>query len=657
VLRRPPPAPELQNALHDRCLRRCLHHRRLWAYDQGVKLDVRARPPAKLSLRVSTLAPLDVRALITAKLNVRALASARRNVWVPTLALLAVACAATALGGCGSSSPTGTSASPATVVPSSAPLYVEADVTPTGNLQTYATATARTLTGRPKPFTTLLQLLQGPTGKTPNYDQEVKPWLGPHAGVFLDSIAASGAQGLVQEALTKALSEGLPGVEAALLGTSGLPALLESSAAQGALVLDTTDVAKAQSFLEAQAHSAGAHTASYGGITYEVAPDGVAEGIVHHFAVIGSEAGIKSVIATAAGGASLAQASTYTKLASTAETGALANAYLSFEALARSLKTTSASADSTLALLRGVLGNPAQAYLSLVPSSNTVALDVDTLPASTGSGTSESSSGESGSGGANHTGTTGAQVLSGLPGGAWLAVGIGDLGHTVGGNTQGLQAITSLLSGLNFGSISIAKAVAPLSSHSINVQHDLLSWMGPTGIYASGSSLLALQAAVVITSKDPALSRAAVPKLAQAYREVGAQTSPTSVPGAEVAMTIRLPDFPLELTMAYGQSKFVLGIGASSAQEALNPQTTLAGTPAYNTAASALGQGIQPSALVEFRTLLGLMESVGLNQAPGFSSIASAVQPLDTLAAGGGKSLPGGVKRARLVLGLQPAGG
>ena len=569
-------------------------------------------------------------------------------------ATLAVAILAGALGGCGSSSPTGTSASPATVVPGSAPLYAEAVVTPTGNLKTYATSTGRTLTGRPKPYATLLKLLQGPTGKTPT-EQEVKPWLGPHAGVFLSSIDASGSEGLIHEALTKALSEGLTGVEAALLGSGGLPTLLSSSAVQGALVLDTTDVAKARSFLEAQAHSADAHTESYSGVTYQVAPDGIAEGVVHRFAVIGSEAGVKSVIATAAGGPSLAQASTYTKLSSTAEgsgiqSPALANVYLDLEALTHSIKAASGGTESTLQLLRGLLGDPGQVYLSLIPSTNTVALDVDTLPPTAGSGAGGSSSGGSG--------TTGAQVLSGLPGGAWLAIGIGDLDHTVGGNVQGLRALASLASGLNFGSsISVAKVLAPLSSHAINVQHDLLSWMGATGIYVSGSSVLNLQAAVLITSKDPALSRAAVAKIAQAYREAGGLTSPTSVPGAEVAVTIKLPSFPLTLTMADGQGKFVLGLGPSSVQEALNPQTTLAGTPAYTTAANALGQEIQPSALIEFRTLLGLIESLGLNEAPGFSGIASGLRALDTLAVGGGKSLPGGVKRARVVLGLQPAGG
>ena len=249
--------------------------------------------------------------------------------------LAAAATLAAALGGCGSS-PSGTSASPATVTPASAPLYIDAVVRPEGSLKTDATTTAHTLTGRRHPFEGLLKLLAGPTGKTPNYAKEVEPWLGTNAGAFLSTVALSHAEGLLSSAtLEKLLSEGLPGLEAALLGQSGLQAALSASSAQGALVLDTTDVAKAQSFLEGQAHSAGAHTTSYHGATYQVSPDGVAEGIVHKFAVIGSEAGLKSVIETAAGGPSLAQASAYSKLTSTAEHGSLANAYLSSEELAQ----------------------------------------------------------------------------------------------------------------------------------------------------------------------------------------------------------------------------------------------------------------------------------------------------------------------------------
>jgi hypothetical protein len=551
------------------------------------------------------------------------------------------------------------------VTPASAPLYIDATVRPEGSLKADATSAADTLTGRPKPFEGLLKLLAGPTGHAPSYAREVEPWLGPHAGIFLSAVDLSRAQGLLGgELLKRALSEGLAGVEAVLVdqsiasdrrsaGQGGLQAALSSAAAQGALVLDTTDPAKARAFLEAQARSAGARTASYRGVAYQVSPDGVAEGIVHRFAVIGSEAGLKSVIDTAAGGGALAQATPYTKLASTApgSTTSLANLYFNAEALAHSA-TGGGGTESILPLVEGLLGNPGQLYASLIPSAGTVALDLDTLPgASSSAHPAGSSAGESG--------TSGAQVLSALPGSSWLAIGIGDLSRTLG-SAQGLHALASLASGVSLGSISLTSAFAPLRSHTFDVQRDLLSWMGATGVYVSGSSLLSLQAAVVITSKDPARSRAAVAQLAQAYREAGGQTAPTSVPGTETAVTVKLPSFPLTLTMAYGQGKFVAGLGASSIEEALDPQTKLAGTSSYDAAASALGQGLQPSALVEFHTLSGLLESLGLNQAPSISGFASAVAPLSTLAVGGWESLPGGVRRARVVLGLQapqPASG
>jgi Protein of unknown function (DUF3352) len=556
-----------------------------------------------------------------------------------SIAAAALLALAVLVGGCGASAkPPGTSASPATVVPASAPLYLDAVVRPEGALKSDATSAASTLTGRAKPFDGLLKLLAGPAGRTPNYAREVSPWLGTRAGVFLGAADLARVGGLLGgELLKKVLSEGLVGIETALLGSGGLPAVLGAHGADGALVLDTSDVGAAHAFLEGQGRAAGSRAVTYRGISYSLSPSGVAEGIVRRFAVVGSEAGFKSVVDTASGGPPLAQLPAYSTLVSSAESGSLANLWFSPEEFGRSAPSGSA-ATSLLPLVTGLLGNPRSLYLSIVPSANTVAVDLDTLPPPAAAGAG---------------GTTGAEVLRGLPGGAWLAIGIGNLSKSVGGGASGLGALASLASGVSLGSISFAAALAPLRSHSINVQRDLLGWTGATGLYVSGSSILALQAALVITSKNPALSRAAVAKIAAAYREAGGQTAPTSVPGTETAVTVKLPNFPLTLTMAAGLGKFVIGIGAASVQEALSPQTTLAGTPAYNAAASALGQGIQPSALVEFHTISALLESLGLNQAPGFSGFASAVAPLSSLAVGGWETLPGGVKRARVVVGLQ----
>ncbi len=150
------------------------------AYDPHVRSTARATPLASAPSPASTTTP-----------------ASRRAGRAPAALAAVAAILLAALAGCGSSSPSGTSASPATVVPGSAPLYIDAAVRPEGTLKADANTSGRTLTGRQKPFEGLLKLLAGPTGKTPNYAHEIEPWLGPHAGIFLTAVDLSHAQGLL----------------------------------------------------------------------------------------------------------------------------------------------------------------------------------------------------------------------------------------------------------------------------------------------------------------------------------------------------------------------------------------------------------------------------------------------------------------------------
>ena len=142
---------------------------------------------------------------------------------------------------------------PATIVPASAPLYIGAIVQPSGTLKTNTEATARKLTHSGEPFSGLLKLLS-PSGQQLNYASEVKPWLGANAGAFLTSIDAAkathGAHGHARRS---------PGRRRAswALAEGALRGLLANSYAQGAIVLDTTDVGKARSFLQARAKRSG----------------------------------------------------------------------------------------------------------------------------------------------------------------------------------------------------------------------------------------------------------------------------------------------------------------------------------------------------------------------------------------------------------------
>jgi hypothetical protein len=585
----------------------------------------------------------------------RARAHAKRTI---ALFVLALTTAAVAFGaaGCGSS-PSGTSTDPANAVPASAAVYAGAIVRPEGSLQKAARASGRALTHQADPYLRLLGALQTPGAPVPNFKRDVEPWLGPHAGVFLLGSGSGSGEAAVARLLTL--------VEQGLLGSpsAGSSFPFAAHSVEGALLLDTRDAAKARSFVQSLAKHAGAQTSSYRGVSYQAA-NGIAFAIVSRLVVIGTEPAVHAVIDTTSGGAlSLAHSPGYAKLQRTAPSGALAHLYANPGSFSEADKGGhSQGAASLLSLLAG------QRLLdvSLVPSGSTLALDIDAAAVTP--------SASSNAGGLFAGSVEAGQALGELPGESWLAVGLGDVGKTLASNPQaltGLSSLGSLLggagseapeSGLNVKGLleGLLSPLRALGSGSAQSKHALTSWMGSAGLFASGNGLLELKGGVVIESKDPALSRAAVAKLAAILREGGGSAQKTSIPGTDAAVAAHLTGLPVVLDIAdgrdaSGQGKFVIGIGEQSVQAALNPPSKMSGSAALGTSAAALGEGIQPSVIVEFPTLLGLLEGIGLSEDPTVAPFVPYLRSLTTLS-GGGKSLGNGIERFRLVLGLQGAG-
>jgi Protein of unknown function (DUF3352) len=587
-----------------------------------------------------------------------------------------IAATAALLAGCGSSSSPGTSADPAGVIPASAPLYASAVVRPNGALNTNATTAARTLTHQPDSSSRLVQLLQLPGSPPLHYSRDVAPWLGPNAGIFLSSLSTSSAgTAQLQQLLTQVL-QGSSTTSAWPFGASGV---------QGAIVLDTSDAAKAGSFISTEAKHAGAHAASYRGVAYQATSGGDAFGIIDRLAVLGTVTGLHSVIDTSLGGPTLAHAADYSKLLARAPSGTLAHVYSNpgasgLGSTAGGSKSASGSGTSSgagatsgsgapgLSGLPGLLGGTHTLDVSLVPSTSSIALDVDSLASPT-----------TGRGGllASATGPAGAQTLSELPGESWFAAGLGNVGVTLAGDVQALHSLASLVTSLG-GSGAPAESSAPggfnvkgllegiltpltaLSSPGAQSKHDFLSWMSSAGIFTSGSGIVNLRAGIVLGSKDPSLSQSAVAKLGAALSKSGGSVQSISIPGTDAAISARVNGLPVELDIANGrsssgQTKFVIGLGEASIQDALNPPSTLSSAASTSAAASPLGENMRPSVIFDFPTLLSLLEGVGLSEDPSISKAVPYLRSLTTLA-GGGKNLSGGIERFRLVLGLQQTG-
>jgi hypothetical protein len=555
------------------------------------------------------------------------------------LALMLVLVAALAGCGSGSSQADGTEASPATVVPAGVPLYLEATVRPTGTMASGALAAGADLTGESDPYRRLLGELRTP-GSPELQSSDVSSWLGPHAGVFVSSLGSA-------EALLTLVGQLLSGKQS----VAALP--FGSGHLEGAMVLDTSNASAARSFLAQQAGHAHARPGSYRGVSYELTAQDLAFGLVGRFAVIGSEDALRDVIGASQGEPALAGAGGYSKLAGHAPAGAIGHLYVNPEA-------SSAGASKRASSLLALLGSHQQANASVTLTGSSLSLDLDTL------------AGEGATSGLLTPDPSAARALSELPGESWLAVGLGPLGEHLSSDVDGLSALSSLLGGagaeatpgtLSLGSLveGLFKPLQILGANTPQAHRDFGSWMGPAGIFAAGASVLELKAGVVISSSDAAASRAAVATLGRMLRASGSEVTPLTIAGTEAAIAARVNGLPLALDIADGRSsngsaKFVLALGEAAIADALSPQSTMASSASRAAAASTLGEGQQPSVMLDVPTLLSLLEGIGLTDEPSLASALGVLRASGTVA-GGGRDLGEGVERFRLVLGLHAPSG
>jgi uncharacterized protein DUF3352 len=518
----------------------------------------------------------------------------RSRIWLGALTALL---AAAAQAGCGSSGTSGPD--PASLAPASTPLYLGVALKPSGGSHGPAVSDIQRLTQRADPYGSLAETLLAGEGSHPRFESEVRPWVGERAGVFLLTLPTGGPKA----------------------GLSSLSAgVLASGRGQGAIVLDVSDQSGARRFLDRRARHVGARGEVYRGVRLEASSGGEAMALVDGFAVLGSEAGVKSAIDSSRGAPKLSDAPSY--LGPTSD--AVANAYL-----------VPARVGSTA--LDGLLGGAQTAALLLKAAPSSLSLEAQLrAPA-----------------GMTLFGDASARQLQALPGGSWLALGLADAAKSLpqalallGGTSGGLASTLNAL-----GAKGVRRLLAQLGASTV-LRKSLERWAGAGGLFVSGSGLLDLQAALVIDSKDPAASRSAVGELAAVAQRAGARVASVSIPGTDAAASVKVAGFPAVIYVANGDGKLVVGLGRASVLGALHPSSTLATSPAYAAAGSALGDGVKPSLILEFPMLLSLLEAIGVTQSEALAGVLPNLKSLGRLTAGSTAPQGNGATRLRAVLEL-----
>ncbi|HEY7150399.1 MAG TPA: DUF3352 domain-containing protein [Solirubrobacterales bacterium] len=312
---------------------------------------------------------------------------------MPRAAFAFAAAAAALLTGCGGGGGTTTSFTgpdPATVAPADAPLFAEAVVRPAGDQKDALDSALSKLLATDDPGGFILERLDralGEQAKGFTFENDVAPWLGSRAGVFLETFTDD-ADGAAVLAVTNP-----------------------------AAARDAIDKASAASD-ERQRH------ATYDGVPYD-SSGSTATGLVGDFLVTGSEGAFKEAV-DASQGSSLADSGDFSARLAAAPEDQIAFLYAEprgiVDALERSGELTAQELEAAGPQVQTLLSQPATASVSA--TADDVSLELSAAQGSNTPAPRES------------------PLMSGFPSDSWLAFASSDAGAALG---QGLGAAEQAL--------------------------------------------------------------------------------------------------------------------------------------------------------------------------------------------------------------------
>lgn len=450
------------------------------------------------------------------------------------------------------------------------------------------------LPGTGAPQDRLENLIRDAIERTPrvDWDEDVKPWLGDRVGGFVAGDAASPGKGSV-------------------------PA---------AVVIATTDADAARRSLE-KARDPKATRRRYRDVEYLVEPDRggeTASGVVDGFVVTGTEAGMKAAIDASKDGRTLDRAGSFKSAIDGVADERMGFAYADLGALIQIASQATGNQFPAGALLgRLAAGKP----LVITARAETQALVFEGKPVPGGS--------------LAQSGDRAKSLMDELPASSWAAVAITRLGDT-------LKAVVTGFAAAFGGEAQLKQQLRDATG--IDLDRDILSWIGDVALFADGDSKDTLGGGLVIQSKDPAASRRALTKLAAAITKTDPATrvSAARVPGA-FGYQLRSREVPRSAFMVQKDDKVALTYGGREASAALSGGG-LSGSSDFERAAAGLGAGFAPLLYASIPPILRVADAFGASGDAGYVKAKPYLTILDDLIAGSSDD------NARVRIGFKPSG-
>jgi hypothetical protein len=507
------------------------------------------------------------------------------------LAAGALVAMALPIAGCGSSSGAASSdIDPASVVPASAAFYGEVTVRPEGDLRTSVETLAKKIGNTADPGGEIVKLIDASLkDKKATFKADIDPWLGKKVAVAITG-------------------------------------LKNPRSPDYAIVIAATDTAKALDSLKKG--EKGLVERSYKDVKYTFnTAQQQAAAAVGDTIVIATEASLKSIIDVDKGGDSLAKSDKLARARKSVTSDGLGFFYVDPVAVVGLVAASSPAIGAQAGQLKSLLGGE---KASAIGAALTAAADSIRLEAAV--------DGQGAKGAVNDA----AETVAGLPTGSLAAVGFGNIGA---GAKAGLAQIQQL-GGIYSTAIAQFKTITGL-----DLEQDVLSWMGRGGLFVRAKGLADIGGALVVNTSDPQKSAAFIDSAQGLIKQFGASSglrvSRFSGQGAKgFKLTTRQIPFPI--IVASGGGKFVIAIGDSSVREALNPTDTLANDAQFKATAAQLGT--KPALYVDLKAIIGFAD-LAAGGDPSYQKAKKYLQAFTALA--GGSEQTGGTTKVSVVVGVK----
>jgi hypothetical protein len=374
-----------------------------------------------------------------------------------------------------------------------------------------------------------------------------------------------------------------------------------------AALIATDDEAKAQAALEKSA--AGKSTQhSYKDVDYLTDESGEAGAVFDGFLVLGSEQGVKAAIDTSKGGPKLSDDDGFKAKLDDAADDRLGLFYLNSPAIAKAIPQGAGVPPS----LRGAFKEP---FIATVGADDDGVVFEGTLPAQLAK-----SVGFLGNG---------SDLMAELPADSWLATAQTDLGKL-------LDSYVGALAGVLGGRDAVEQQLTAATG--LDLQRDVIGWMGDFAVFARGTSVDALDGALIVETKDEAASGrfiAALERLlkGQSAQAGGLEIGPLAAPGGGDGFTVGGGGIPQPIHVFQRSGRVVFAYGDAAARDAIDPGDKLGDAPDFAAARDSLG-GYNISFYVLMQPIFDLVESSGAATDADWQRAKPYLEPLSALVAG-----------------------